>query len=128
MGFFHRHFSFGVSLLVAYYPMLRTGEVLHLKNSHIYMAGPKQPAAISLGMSRGGRRMGAPENATLCTGDALKWLREWKTSHSARASLCPATSTQRRCRTLAFASRKPRFIDDGRPLAGSKILKPPNLH
>ena len=36
-AYFHCHFSFGVSLLVAFYAMLRRGEVLRLKNSHIYI-------------------------------------------------------------------------------------------
>lgn len=34
---FHGHFSFGVSFLVAFCAMLRAGETLNLKNSHIYM-------------------------------------------------------------------------------------------
>ena len=94
-SFFHGHFSFGVSLLVAYYAMLRTGEVLHLKNSHIYMTGPKTPAVISLGMTKGGKRTGAAESVTLSSGDALKWLWMWKTANKPHASLCPTNAKWR---------------------------------
>eukprot|EP00435_Cladocopium_sp_Y103_P042257 s239_g11.t1 len=35
-AFFHGHISFGVSLLLGYYAMLRTGELLALKANHLY--------------------------------------------------------------------------------------------
>lgn len=91
-AFFHGHFSFGVSLLVAFYCMLRTGEVLHLRNSHIYMTGPKTPAVISLGMTKGGKRAGAAESVTLSSADALKWLWLWKTSNRMQTSVQPITN------------------------------------
>ena len=95
-AFFHGHFSFGVSLLVGFYAMLRAGELLHLKNSHIYMTGPKSPAVISLGMTKGGKRLGAAESVTLSSADALKWLWIWKTGHKPHANLCPTNAAWRK--------------------------------
>lgn len=61
--------DFGVSLLVGFYAMLRTGELLHLKNSHIYMTGLKAPAVLFMGMTKQGKRMGAAEGGC----DTLQW-------------------------------------------------------
>ena len=68
--------------------------MLHLRNSHIYMTGPKTPAVISLGMTKGGKRAGAAESVTLSSADALKWLWLWKTSKP-HANLCPTNNKWR---------------------------------
>ena len=60
MGLFPRTFQ-----LWCFSFVLRSGELLALKNSHIYMTGPKAPAVISLGMTKGGKRMGASESVIL---------------------------------------------------------------
>ena len=55
--------------MVGFYAMLRTGELLHLKNSHIYMTGLKAPAVLFMGMTKQGKRMGAAEGGC----DTLQW-------------------------------------------------------
>ena len=55
--------TFGLSLLVAFYGMLRTGELFGLDSSKISMNGPTQPAIISLGFTKAGQRQGATNGA-----------------------------------------------------------------
>ena len=58
------------------------------------MTGPKTPAVISLGMTKGGKRTGAAESVTLSS-DALKWLWLWKTANKPHTSLCPTNAKWR---------------------------------
>ena len=48
-AFFKGHFTFGVSLLLGFYTMLRTGELLGLRCSHLLCTGKQRQALISLG-------------------------------------------------------------------------------
>ena len=95
-GFFHGHFNFSVSILVCFYAMLRTGEVLGIRNSDIAMNSGTAPAVISLGLTKGGKRTGAAESVTLTAAVALKWLWLWKSQNGPRASLCPSASVWRK--------------------------------
>ena len=96
-GFFHGHFNFSVSILLCFYAMLRTGEVLGIRNSDISMNSANSPAVISLGLTKGGkRRTGAAESVTLAAAVALKWLWFWKGQNSPRASMCPSAATWRK--------------------------------
>ena len=94
-GFFHGHFNFSVSILLCFYAMLRTGEVLGIRNSDISMNSATSPAVISLGLTKGGKRTGAAESVTLTAAVALKWLWQWKGRNGPKASLCPSASTWR---------------------------------
>ena len=87
--------AFAVSLMIGFYCMLRTGEVLDLLNSHISMAKPSQIAVISLGLTKGGKRQGASESATLGVEPALRLLWQWKKRNAVKASLCQSAHTWR---------------------------------
>ena len=82
--------AFAVSLVVGFFCMLRTGEVLELCSHHIEMTGPSRVAILSLGFTKGGKRQGAAESATLTVVDALKLLWKWKRQASPRKTLCPS--------------------------------------
>ena len=56
---------FGLSLRVAFFGLLRTGELLSLRAKDIFIPGPKGPAVLSLGLTKGGARQGAAESVTL---------------------------------------------------------------
>lgn len=73
-AFFHQHYSFGVSLLIAFYGMLRTGELLNLTNADIFMTSVRSPAVISLGYTKGGKRQGVAESCTLSPQVVLRWV------------------------------------------------------
>ena len=86
----NHNLAFAASLLVGFYCMLRTGEVLNLLNSHIAMTRPSQVAIISLGLTKSGKRQGASESVTLGVEEALALLWKWKKSNPVKGSLCPA--------------------------------------
>lgn len=77
-SFFHEHFSFGLSLLVAFYGLLRTGELLNLQAWQIHMTSSSQPAVLNLGLTKSGKRQGAAESITLTEMPVLKLLWQWK--------------------------------------------------
>lgn len=77
-GFFHGYYSFGVSLLVGFYTMLRTGEILNLRSSHL-MCGPQdRQVVISLGLTKSGKRHGAAESVILGFEPAVRLTQRWK--------------------------------------------------
>ena len=95
-GFFHGRFNFSVSILLCFYAMLRTGEVLGIRNSDISMNSGTSPAVISLGLTKGGKRTGAAESVTLTAAVAVKWLWPWKSQNGPHGSLCPSSSVWRK--------------------------------
>ena len=84
---FHQHFSFGLSLLVGFYTLLRTGELLQLQSWNIHMISSSQPAVISLGLTKSGKRQGAAESVTLTEKPVLKLLWVWKQQASSHSFL-----------------------------------------
>lgn len=82
--------SFALSLLVGFYCMLRTGELLGVASNHISITSPRQVAVISLGLTKGGKRQGASESVTLGVLDVLGLLWKWKQNQPANTPLCPS--------------------------------------
>ena len=77
---FKREYQFAISLLVGYFGVLRTGEILGLNSSHISVESERGPGVISLGMTKGGQRQGAAESVALTAEQPIRWL--WAWSHS----------------------------------------------
>ena len=77
-SFFHERFKFGIGLLVGFFGLLRTGELLGLQNFQIHMVSDTQPAVISLGLTKSGKRQGAAESVTITEVPVLKFLWRWK--------------------------------------------------
>ena len=86
---FHEHYSFGLSVMVAFHGLLRTGELLALQAWQIHMVGPSSPAVVSLGLTKTGKRQGAAESVTLTDHLLLKFLWEWKRIAHAHDFLTP---------------------------------------
>eukprot|EP00435_Cladocopium_sp_Y103_P065597 s17_g27.t1 len=61
--------EFGLSILLGYYGMMRTGEILNLKPQNVEVAGPTGPAILSLGLTKSGKRQGAAESITVSVFD-----------------------------------------------------------
>lgn len=77
-AFFHGHNSFAVSLLIGFYCMLRTGELLGLQ-SHNLMTTPRDTKVlIGLGYTKGGKRHGAAESVVLGHEPAVLLTQQWK--------------------------------------------------
>ena len=78
----HEHEEFALSLLVAFYSFLRTGELLGLQAWQIHMQNSSTPAVLNLGLTKSGKRQGAAESVTLTEQSVLKLLWSWKqTAH-----------------------------------------------
>ena len=78
----HEHYDFGLSLLVGFYGLLRTGELLGIQAWQITVTEINCPAVISLGLTKSGKRQGAAESITINERSVLRWLRLWKQSAS----------------------------------------------
>ena len=94
-AFFKGHYSFGVSLLIGFYTMLRSGELLGLSSGHIMCSRGDQQALISLGLTKGGKRQGAAESVILGVENAVKLVQCWKRLASASTPLARSPITWR---------------------------------
>ena len=88
-SFFHQEIKFGLSLLVAFYGLLRTGELLSLQAWQFHMTAGSEPAVISLGLTKSGKRQGAAESITLTELSVLQLLWQWKQAASPHEFLTP---------------------------------------
>ena len=77
-AFFKGYNSFAVSLLIGFYCMLRTGEVLGLRSSHLLCSPRDSQVLISLGFTKGGKRHGAAESVVLGFEPAVLLVKQWK--------------------------------------------------
>ena len=78
---------FALSLLLGFHGLLRTGELLGVKKAHVVQSGPRSPAVISLGLTKGGKRAGAAESVTIREEDTLRRLWQWLNTPHAPATL-----------------------------------------
>ena len=85
---FKQQFKFALSLLVGFYGVLRTGEILGIVGRSVAIDAPRGPAVVSLGFTKGGQRQGAAESVTLTVEQVLRWLFHWKQTAKAEESLC----------------------------------------
>ena len=65
-------------MLVGFFGLLRTGEILSVTKAHVAITSPKGPAVLSLGLTKGGKRQGAAESITLYVEDVCRRLYQWK--------------------------------------------------
>lgn len=93
---FNNRPEFALSLLLGFFGLLRTGELLGLRNCDIAQEGPTSVAVISLGLTKGGQRMGASESITVTEEDALRQLWQWKQTHLKGDSICPSPAKWRK--------------------------------
>ena len=70
-------FQFGLSLLLAFHGLLRTGEMLALQQKQVTVNSPTGKVLISLGLTKGGRRQGASESVALHVEDISRRLHFW---------------------------------------------------
>ena len=93
---FKKEYGFAVSLLLGYYGVLRTGELLSVTSKDISLTSPKGPAVISLGLTKGGKRTGAAESITITLEQPLKWLWAWQRGVAESTPLCATPSVWRK--------------------------------
>ena len=89
-AFFKGWHSFGLSLLIGYYCMLRTGEILGLRSSHLDCTNSSLQTVVCLGYTKGGKRHGAAESVVLGLEPIVSLVKAWKRTVSASTSLTPS--------------------------------------
>ena len=103
-AFAHQRPLFGLSLLLGFYGMLRTGELLTVQPNHVTQSRSGEPAVISLGYTKGGKRQGAAESITVGVQFATRLLWGWKTNFPPHSPLCPPPHTWRKLFTETVES------------------------
>lgn len=76
--------------------MVRTGEVLGLRSSHLLTGSRERQVLISLGLTKGGKRQGAAESVILGVEPIVKLVKQWKLIAPNAAALAPSVSQWRK--------------------------------
>ena len=97
---------FGLSLRVAFFGLLRTGELLSIQSKDVYLTSAKGPAVISLGLTKSGARQGAAESITIHDSSVLPSLYKWKLQARPHDFLTEKSHAWRRRFNLAIAGLK----------------------
>lgn len=84
---FKEDHGFALTLLLGFYGLLRTGELLSVKGSHITVNNPRGPAVISLGLTKSGKRQGAAESITIHVEEVCRRLFQWCTTQPKQVTL-----------------------------------------
>ena len=95
-AFFKGWNSFGVSLIIGFYCMLRTGEVLALRSANLLCHGKDKQVVVSLGMTKGGKRQGAAESVILGYEQAVKLVKQGKKMSQLSTSLVRSSAHWRK--------------------------------
>ena len=82
--------SLGVQ--VAFYALLRTGELLSLQTSQIQIRTRQDFAVLNLGLTKTSQRSGTDDSVTLRVGHVCRALAQWKQTVSPFAFLIPFSS------------------------------------
>eukprot|EP00435_Cladocopium_sp_Y103_P073912 s436_g45.t1 len=101
---FHRQPRMALSLLLGFYSMLRTGELLGIRNKDVTVDVLNTTAVISLGFTKGGKRTGASESTTVAVTEVVRRLAQWKRNTPPGSLLCPKPSTWRKSFSQAIAA------------------------
>ena len=99
---FHHQVPMALSLLLGFYGMLRTGEVLAIRNKDVVIDRQSHTAVISLGLTKGGKRTGAAESVTVSLVDLSRRLLQWKQSTPAGSLLISSPTKWRKAFTDAL--------------------------
>ena len=76
-AWFHGHHGFAVSLLMGFYGMLRTGEILGIRRQDLKADVNHAKILLSLGLTKSGKRMGAAESVVLGYDKVVVPLLQW---------------------------------------------------
>ena len=101
---FHRQQPMALALLLGFYGMLRTGELLGIRNKDVTVDLKSTTAVISLGFTKGGKRTGAAESVTVAVTEVVRRLSLWKRSTPPGSLLCSSPQTWRKAFSEALSA------------------------
>ena len=93
---FHSKHALALSVLLGFYAVLRTGELLGIRNKDVTVDLQSSTAVISLGLTKGGKRSGASESTTVAVTEVVRRLAKWKKCTSPGSLLCPSPQVWRK--------------------------------
>ena len=93
---FQENHGMALSLLVGFYGLLRTGELLSIQARHVSVSADHKAAVVSLGWTKGGKRQGAAESCTITVWDVVRRLEQWVLSVPSGSYMCASPSTWRK--------------------------------
>eukprot|EP00435_Cladocopium_sp_Y103_P023216 s2113_g5.t1 len=85
-----------LSLLLGFYSMLRTGELLGIRARDVTVDVSHGNAVVSLHFTKGGKRTGAAESVTVTVSEVIRRLSQWKKHVSPGSNLTPPPHTWRK--------------------------------
>ena len=101
---FHKNPSMALSVLVGFYGMLRTGEVLGIRCKDVTVDDRNHTAIVALGFTKGGKRTGAAESITINVSEVVRHLATWKRTRSPGTMPTPPAHTWRKQFSEALTS------------------------
>eukprot|EP00435_Cladocopium_sp_Y103_P029447 s2458_g7.t1 len=101
---FHGQPRMALSVLLGFYSMLRTGELLGIRNKDVTVDVRNTTAVISLGFTKGGKRTGASESTTIAVTEVVRRLAQWDRCTSPGSLLCPTPATWRKSFSQALSA------------------------
>ena len=87
---YHGHFAFATSLLVCFYGVLRTGELLDVVRNRVEISARLRTAVIALGLIKAGKRAGVQESVSVGHDTAFRYVQRWTELASTHQKLCPS--------------------------------------
>ena len=93
---FHNMPEFALSLWLGFFGLLRTGELLNIRAAHLQQNKPNSPVILSLGLTKGGKRVGAAESVTFGETEILRRVHQWKCSVAPQTLLTSAPHVWRK--------------------------------
>ena len=103
---YHGHFAFATSLLVCFYGILRTGELLDVLRSRIEISAMLRTAVICLKLTKAGKRAGVQESVSLSHDTAFRYVQHWTELASTYQRLCPSPPRWRKLFKCCIESLK----------------------
>ena len=76
---YHHHFSFATSLLLCFYGILRTGELLDVTKNRLDVSSALRVVVVSLALTKAGKRAGVQESVTVGHDAAFRYVKQWYT-------------------------------------------------
>ena len=93
---FNERHLFALSLLVGFWGLLRTGELLGLEKRHFSVTSRSNSVLVSLGYTKGGKRHGAAESVKISVEDVTRRVQQWIEDPTSSKQLTPAPHVWRK--------------------------------
>ena len=87
---YHGHFAFATSLLLCFYGILRTGELLDVNRSRIEISAKLRTAVVSLKLTKAGKKAGVQESVSVTHDTAFRYVQQWSRLVTSHQKLCPS--------------------------------------